>query len=97
MPTYVSLFNWTEQGVKSFRQSVDRVAQAEETMGTLGVRIRDIYWTVGPYDLVAVSEADDDESAAASLLGLAEQGNVRSTTLRAFNRQEMSRVIQKLG
>jgi uncharacterized protein with GYD domain len=97
MPTYVHLLNWTEQGIKNFRDTVDRASQAEETMGKLGVRLRDIYWTVGPYDIVTISEAGDDESAAAALLALASQGNIRTTTLRAFNREEMARVVQKLG
>jgi uncharacterized protein with GYD domain len=97
MPTYVNLFQWTDQGIRNFKDTIDRVTQAEEMMSSLGVSIKDVYWTIGPYDIVAVSEASDDESATAMLLGLGSQGNVRSTTLRAFNREEMRRVIEKLG
>jgi uncharacterized protein with GYD domain len=66
-------------------------------MGKLGVTFRDIYWTVGPYDIVAVVDAGDDESATAALLTLGSQGNVRTTTLRAFNRDEMRSIIGKAG
>jgi uncharacterized protein with GYD domain len=97
MPTYVNLFQWTDQGIRNFKDTLDRVTQAEEMMSSLGVSIKDVYWTIGPYDIVSVSEASDDESATAMLLALGSQGNVRSTTLRAFNREEMRRVIEKLG
>ncbi len=96
MPTYVNLFNWTDQGIRTFRETVDRVDAAESMLGKLGVRIKDIYWTTGQYDIVAVTEAPDDESGIAALLALGSQGNVRSTTLRAFTRDEMARVIAKL-
>lgn len=96
MPTYVHLFNWTDQGIRTFRETVDRVAAAESMLAKLGVQIKDIYWTQGPYDIVAVTEAPDDETGIAALLALGSQGNVRSITLRAFGRAEMSRVIAKL-
>ena|SRR2546425_12112233 len=93
MPTYVSLITWTDQGVKNFKDTVDRAGKAEEAMGKLGVTFKDIYWTVGPYDIVSLVEAPDEERATAALLMLAAQGNIRTTTLRAFNRDEMTRVV----
>ena len=56
-----------------------------------------IYWTVGPYDLVSVFEAPDEQSATAFLLELGSVGNVRSTTLRAYDREEMSGILERLG
>ena len=97
MPTYISLLNWTEQGVRNYRDTVDRYEQARQAMEKVGVQLKDAYWTIGPYDLVVVSEAADDESHAAGLLTLAAAGNVRSTTLRAFSADEMRSVIKKAG
>ena len=95
MPSYVTLINWTDQGVKNFKDSVDRYEAAQEALGKAGVSFRDIYWTVGPYDLVGIVEAPDDETATAALLSIAGQGNIRTTTLRAFNAGEMRGVIEK--
>jgi uncharacterized protein with GYD domain len=97
MPTYVNLLNWTDQGIKNFRDTVARADVVEEQMGQLGVTLREILWTQGLYDIVAISEAPDDETGTAFLLGLGAQGNVRSTTMRAFDREEMKKVIAKLG
>ena len=95
MPSYIALMNWTDQGVKSFKDSVDRADAAEVALSPAGIRFKDIYWTVGQYDLVATFEAPDEETLAAALLTLAAQGNLRSTTLRAFTAAEMRGVIAK--
>jgi uncharacterized protein with GYD domain len=55
------------------------------------------YWTVGPYDVVYILEAPDEESASAFLLDVGSRGVVRTTTLRAYDREEMSRIIERLG
>jgi uncharacterized protein with GYD domain len=95
MPSYVTLMNWTEQGVKSFKESVDRAEAAEVALSPAGIKFKDVYWTIGAYDLVATFEAPDDETLAAALLALAAQGNLRTTTLRAFTADEMKGVIAK--
>jgi uncharacterized protein with GYD domain len=95
MATYVSLIDWTQQGVASFKDTVDRYEAAAEQMEQLGVRFVDVYWTLGEHDIVAVVEAPDDETATAALLVTGAQGNVRTKTMRAFSRDEMRAVIDK--
>jgi uncharacterized protein with GYD domain len=95
VPTYIALLNWTDQGVKSFRDSVDRAATAEVALSPAGIKFKDLYWTVGAYDLIATFEAPDEETLTAALLTLAAQGNLRTTTLRAFSAEEMRGVIAK--
>ena len=95
MPRYVGLINWTDQGVRNYRDTVRRVEEARAASEQLGVRIVDIYWTLGGYDLVVVTEAPDDEALTAFLLQLGSLGNVRTQTLRAFDADEMSRIIER--
>jgi uncharacterized protein with GYD domain len=95
MPSYITLMNWTDQGVKSFKDSVDRAEAAEVALSPAGINFKDLYWTVGAYDLIATFEAPDEETLAAALLTLAAQGNLRTTTLRAFTADEMRGVIAK--
>jgi uncharacterized protein with GYD domain len=98
MPTYVCLFNWTDQGIRNVRDTVERVDRVSELAEEkYGVRLGQSYWTIGSYDVVSVFEAPDDESVSAFLLELGSVGNVRSTTLRAYDREEMSGVIERLG
>ncbi len=97
MPTYVTLLNWTDQGIRNVRDTVDRFERFAELADKHGGRLEQTYWTVGPYDIVAVAEASDEESITAFLLELASAGNLRTTTLRAYDREEMSGILERLG
>ncbi|QPP07852.1 GYD domain-containing protein [Streptomyces bathyalis] len=97
MPKFVTLLNWTDQGIENYKDTAKRAEAFGAAAQKLGARLLDIYWTVGPYDLVAVVEAPDDETATALLLQLGGVGNVRTTTLRAFGSEEMESIIGKVG
>jgi uncharacterized protein with GYD domain len=97
VPRYVVLFDWTEQGVRNFKDTVDRYESAKSQLEGLGIRFADIYWTLGSHDIVAIADAPDDESLAAGLLAVAGAGNVRTTTLRAFSGDEMRSLIGKVA
>jgi len=95
MARFVVLIDWTEQGVAKFQDSVDRYEAAREQFEAMGVRFEGIYWTLGSHDIVSVIEAPDGETLAAALLKLGSQGNLRTTTLRAFDTEEMRGIIAK--
>jgi uncharacterized protein with GYD domain len=95
MPRYVALLDWTDQGVRNFKDSVDRYEASRSQMEGLGAKFTDIYWTLGGHDIVAVIDAPDDETLAAALLATAGAGNIRSTMLRAFTADEMRGIISK--
>ncbi|GAB3245599.1 GYD domain-containing protein [Micromonospora halotolerans] len=95
MPTYVALLNWTDQGIRGYKDTGKRAEAFAAATQNLGANLLTIYWTVGPYDLVAVVEAPDEETGTAALLKLGGAGNVRTTTLRAFGREEMDGIIAK--
>lgn len=95
MPAYIALIDWTDQGVRDFKDTVDRYEAAQSAFESLDVRFTDVWWTLGTHDIVATVEAPDDETLAAALLSVAAQGNIRTTTLRAFTREEMRTVISK--
>lgn len=97
MPTYIALLDWTDQGVRAFKDTVDRYEAAQSQFERLGVRFTQIHWTLGAHDLVATVDAPDDATLAAALLAVAGAGNVRSTTLRAFSAEEMRDVIGKVS
>jgi len=97
MPNYVALINWTDQGIRNVRDTVERYDRSTELAEKHGVRFEQIYWTVGPYDIVAIAEAPDVESITAFLLELGSAGNLRTTTLQAYNREEMSSILERLG
>jgi uncharacterized protein with GYD domain len=94
---YVVLFDWTDQGIRNAKDTVQRVGQARAAWEPRGVRIEALYWCLGDHDIVGVVDAPDDATLAASLLQLAGSGNVRTKTLRAFDEGEMQAVLGQLG
>jgi uncharacterized protein with GYD domain len=97
MPTYVVLVNWTDQGIRNVKQTIERTDHGGEIAEKHGLKLEQAYWTVGPYDMVAIFEAPGDEAISAHLLEIGASGNVRTTTLRAYDEQEMSSILQRLG
>ena len=98
MPSYVCPFDWTNQGVESAADSVERVRSSSEmAQSKHRATLERIYRTVGAHDLVAFLGVPDVESVSAFLLDLAAAGNVRSATMRAFDRDEMATIIGRTG
>lgn len=97
MNTYVSLINWTDQGIRNFRDTTKRAEEFSRLVTDSGGTVRELLWTVGEYDLVCVADFPDDETGVAALLQVGSVGNVRSKTLRAFSADEMTGIIGRTG
>ena len=96
MATYVILMNLTEQGVKSIKEAPARVEEAAKALEAAGGKLLGFYLVMGQYDYVAIAEGPSDEVAMLQLLGLGAGGNVRTTTLKAFTREEFEGIVAKL-
>ena len=97
MATFIVLASLTDQGIKNVKQTIER-AEAFKHMATkAGASVKDMYWTLGSRDVVAICEAADDETATALSLSVAMRGNVRSETLRAFSLAEMKAILDKVA
>ncbi len=94
MPAYVTLFNWTEQGIKNVKETTKRAKDAQAAWEKAGARFIGIWWTHGQYDGVVIHEAPDAETATRLLISLSLAGNVRTTTLPAFSEEEMDRIVK---
>ncbi len=97
MATYIALGNFTDQGLRNAKDTVSRADAVREMARKFGVTVKDIYWTLGEYDLVTVFEANDEASITALALAIGAAGNVRGRTLRAMNSTEMRAALTKLG
>ena len=96
MSTYVTLAKWTDEGIRNVKDSPKRRQAFEDRITSMGGKVKDAYLLLGEYDLVVVTEVPNDETAAKMALGTAMQGNVRTTTMRAFNREEMDKIVGSL-
>ncbi len=96
MARYISLIQFTEQGIRNIKDTVKRgdaaIAEAEK----MGMKIVEEFWTMGAYDVVVMFDAPDDETVSAFLLKIGSMGNVRGQTLRAFGKEEMEGILAKI-
>ena len=96
MPTYITLLKWTQQGISRVSSSAKRLDAGRKAFKKAGVEMKQVYLTLGRYDMVCVMEAPDDETYAAAVLALASQGNVSTETLKAFTEDEYRKIIGSL-
>ena len=96
MATYIALVNFTDQGVRQIRQTTERAKALINAGANLGVKIKDIYWTMGAFDALFIAEAPDDETITAFAASMGSLGNIRTQTLRAFSAAEMNKILDKV-
>jgi uncharacterized protein with GYD domain len=94
MASFVTLAKFTEQGIKNVNQTTKRAEAFREMAKKMGATVKELYWTLGRYDVVVSFEAPDDETATRLMLTLGALGNVRTETLRAYSAQEMGQVLK---
>lgn len=93
MPTYVTLLNYTEQGISTVESSPNRIERARELVEELGGEFQAFYLTFGQYDGVAIIDFPDDETAARYALTVGRAGNASTETLKAFTEEEFSEIV----
>jgi len=96
MPTYVVLANWTDQGIRTVKESPQRLDATRKAIEAAGGKLLGFYLTMGKYDEVLIVEGPSDEVAAAMALSSGSQGNVRTETLKAFPEAEYRKIIANI-
>lgn len=95
MATYIAVINFTEQGIRGIKESPGRLAAAAKLAGAMGVQVKEAFWTFGQYDMIVIAEGSD-EAIATWMYKVGSLGNIRSTTLRAFNAEEMQGIVSRI-
>jgi uncharacterized protein with GYD domain len=96
MPTYVSLYKFTDQGIRNVKDTLKRSEAAKQAAAQAGATLKDVYWLQGQYDILVIGEAPDETTAMAIALTAAKGGNVTTQTMRAFTAAEMEKILAKV-
>ncbi len=96
MSVYITLFKWTDQGIKTIKDTAARFEGSKKLTESVGGKILGLYVTMGDYDVVTVAEFPNDEVATAVNLSIALKGNVTTTTMRAFTESEFAQIVKKV-
>jgi uncharacterized protein with GYD domain len=96
MATYVTLVNYTKQGIMNIKESPARLDAAKAAFKAFGAEMKQFYLAMGRYDIVIVSEAPNDEAVAKAALAIGSHGAVKTETFRVFNEDEYRDIIAAL-
>lgn len=96
MPAYVTLFNFTDQGIRNSKDTPARAKAAAKALEAMGGRFIGIWWLLGQYDGLVIMEAPDDETITKFAMATGMQGNIRTLTMRAFSEDEITSIISGL-
>jgi uncharacterized protein with GYD domain len=96
MTTYIVLYKLTDQGIRNIKEAPQRIEEGTKTLEAAGGKLIGFYSVMGEYDYVSIGEAPNDETALALALAMGSQGNVRTTTLKAFTKEEFAEIVKKL-
>ena len=96
MPTYIGLYKLTDQGIKNMKDAPRRVEDAVKGVEAMGGKVIGVYSVMGEYDYVTIGEFPSDEVAMTYAMALGSRGNVRTTTLKAFTKEEFAQIIKQL-
>ena len=96
MPTYIVLYKLTDQGIRNIKEAPKRIEEGIRAIEAAGGRVTGFYSVMGEYDYVGIGELPNDETAVALALAMGSRGNVRTTTLKAFTKEEFAKIVKKL-
>jgi uncharacterized protein with GYD domain len=96
MPTYITLYKFTDQGIKGIKEIPQRIEDAIKNYEAMGGKVVGVYAVMGEYDFVAIGEVPSDEIAMTFALALGSRGDVRTTTLKAFTKEQFAAMVKKL-
>ena len=96
MPTYIVLYKLTDQGIKNIKEAPQRIEEGIKASEAMGGKVIGFYSVMGEYDYVGIAEFPNDETVLTLALAFGAQGNVRTTTLKAFTKEEFAEIVKKL-
>jgi uncharacterized protein with GYD domain len=96
MAMYISLLQFTDQGIRNVKDTIKRAEAATGEAEKMGMKVTQAVWTMGAYDVVLLLDAPDDETVSAFAARLGSLGNVKTQTMRAFRKEEMERILAKI-
>ena len=96
MPRFLSLINFTDQGIRDIKDSMHRAGEFRSAVEAAGGSVQNVYWSIGEADGAVIFDAPDEETGVALMLHLARDGYVRTRTLRIFESGEFEKILTKV-
>ena len=93
MPTFMCFLNWTDQGARTLKDAPKRAEAMKSLVEKNGGKLVSAYITTGQHDVVFVADMPNGEAMTKVAITASSQGNVRTTTARAFTAAEFNKLV----
>lgn len=84
MAYYIVLSKLTDEGRKTIKENPQRILEVNKEIEKMGIKVKEQYAVLGPYDFVNIIEATDNESVMKMSVDLGSRGSVQLLTLAAL-------------
>jgi uncharacterized protein with GYD domain len=95
MAYYVILSKLTDEGRKTIKQKPERILEVNKELETMGVKMKEQFAVLGPYDFVNIVEAPDNLTIMKASAEIGSRGSVHLLTLPAITAEEFVKKIMK--
>ena len=96
MPIYVSLVNFTHEGLRTMKsKGVERSDMVKRNVESLGGKLVHAYYCLGEYDVVAIFDFPSTRAGMKAALLNASMGHIRIKTMPAVSREEWKTVLKE--
>jgi len=96
MPSYLIMGQFTDQGIKNVKETIIRGERFKEMAKECGVEVKQLMWLMGDHDVFCIGEAKNDAAIVTLLLKSGSKGFVKTSSHRAFNKDEMSKIVSNM-
>lgn len=94
MASYIILSTLTDEGRKTIKEKPNRILEVNKELAKMGVKVKQQYAVLGPYDFVNIVEAPDNETVMKMSVELGARGSVQLLTLVAIPVEEFIKKIK---
>ncbi|MFX0086380.1 MAG: GYD domain-containing protein [Candidatus Hodarchaeota archaeon] len=96
MQFYIVLGNYTRKGIDEIKKTEEKLKEAYKVAKEHQGEIKQIFYTFGQYDFVAIGEFPDNKTMMKIILRIARSGEVRTETLAAMPVDEYIAITKEL-
>ncbi len=88
MPYYVILSKLTDEGRKTIKEKPERIFEVNKELESMGIKVKEQFAVLGPYDFVNIIEAPDNETVMKMSVNLGARGSIELLTLPAIKAED---------
>lgn len=94
MATYVILSTLTDEGRKTLKENPKRIIEVNKELAKMGIKVKEQFGVLGPYDFVSIVEAKDNEAIMKMSLEIGGRGSVQMLSMPAISVADIVKKIK---